>query len=136
MAWKPRGAVVGAIVLGSLVVTSARAALTLTEVGDIPITNGTNVLAAAAINDSSGSSDLSLIIQITVGGDIVLDQGHECVVIMPTENIPSDADPTGWTDPRFDDSDWDVGEYGIGYGDADDATIIGDGSHAMVYSRA
>ena len=136
MKWRYSGAALGAMMLGALAIPGADAALTLTVGDDIPITNGKNVLAAMAINDSSGSSDLTLIIQITVGNDIVLDEEHECRVIMAEENIPSDADPTGWTAPDFDDNDWEDGEYGIGYGDADDNTEIGDGQHASVYSRA
>jgi hypothetical protein len=130
------GVVVIALLTGLFVAHTATAALTLTENGEIPIANGTNVLAAMAINDSPGSSDLTLIIQIEIGGDIVLDEDHECFAIMPTENIPDDGDPAGWTAPNFDDGDWDKGEYGIGYGDGDDNFDIGDGSHAAVYSRA
>ena len=127
------GVVVIALLTGLFVAHTATAALTLTENGEIPIANGTNVLAAMAINDSPGSSDLTLIIQIEIGGDIVLDEDHECFAIMPTENIPDDGDPAGWTAPNFDDGDWDKGEYGIGYGDGDDNTEIGDGDNAAVY---
>ncbi len=103
---------------------------------EVPLATGKNVLAAMVVNDASGSSDLTLIIQLKADGDIVLDEGHECTVIMPTENIPDDNDPIGWTQPEFDDSDWQVGIYGIGYADGDDNTIIGNGSHAALYSRA
>lgn len=103
---------------------------------EAPIASGDNVLAGMAINDAPGSSDLTLRIQLLADDEILVDDGTACTVIMPLENIPSDDDPTGWTQPDFDDSDWQEGEYGIGYGDGDDATIIGDGSHASVYSRA
>ncbi len=103
---------------------------------EAPIATGQNVLSGMAINDSAGSSDLTLIIQLLADGDILVDEGHECTVIVPMENIPSDNDPTGWTMPDFDDSDWQVGEYGIGYGDGDDNTVIGTGQNAAVYSRA
>ena len=103
---------------------------------DAPIASGDNVLAGMAINDSAGSSDLTLIIQLLGDDDILVDQGSECTAIVPTENIPDDGDPTGWTQPGFDDSDWQAGEYGIGYGDGDDAMVIGDGQHAAVYSRS
>jgi hypothetical protein len=100
-----------------------------------PIAEGQNLLAAACVNDSPGSSDMTLIIQIKVDGKIVLDEGHPCRATVPTQNIPSDKDPTGWTKPGFDDSKWQEGRYGIGYGDADDNFVIGDGQHAMIYSR-
>jgi hypothetical protein len=103
---------------------------------EVPLATGKNVLAAIAVNDAPGSSDLTLIIQLIADGEIVLDEDHECTYIMPLENIPSDNDPIGWTDPMFDDSDWEVGPYGIGYGDGDDNTVVGDGAHATVYSRA
>lgn len=109
---------------------------TLTESGeDAPIATGENVLAAGAFNDASGSSDLTLIVQLKADGDILVDEGSECKVIQPMENIPDDDDPTGWTQPKFDDSDWQDGEYGVGYGDGDDNTVIGDGQHATVYTR-
>ncbi len=101
-----------------------------------PIAKGQNVLAGMAINDASGSSDLTLIIQLLADGDILVDEGSECTAIVPLENIPDDDDPTGWTMPDFDDSDWQLGEYGIGYGDGDDNFAIGAGNNAVVYSRA
>lgn len=101
-----------------------------------PIAQGDNVIAGAAVNDAPGSSDLTLIIQLKIDGRIVVDEGHKCTAIQPKENIPSDKDPTGWTQPKFDDKDWRKGEYGIGYGDNDDNMRIGVGAYAMVYSRA
>lgn len=111
-------------------------AVPIPSADEAPIATGKNIMAAAVFNDAPGSSDLTLIIQLKVDGDIVLDEGHECTAIQPLENIPSDKDPTGWTKPDFDDSDWQEGEYGVGYADADDKTILGDGQHAAVYTRA
>ena len=123
------GVVVVALLTGLFVAESATAALTLTAGERVPLFKGNNnVLAAMAINDSPGSSDLTLIIQITMDDVVVLDEFHE--------NIPSDADPTGWTARNFNDSGWDEGEYGIGYGDGDDNTEVGGGNDPSVYSRA
>jgi hypothetical protein len=97
---------------------------------------GANVLAASAHNDSSGSSDLSLIIQLKADDQVLVDEGSPIKAIQPLANIPSDANPTGWTQPGFDDSSWTDGAYGVGYGDGDDNTVIGDGTHATVYTRA
>ena len=109
----------------------------LTESGEkAPIAKGENLLAAAVFNDAPGSSDLTLIVQLKVDGKIVVDEGSKCKVIQPLENIPNDKEPTGWTQPNFDDSDWQDGKYGVGYGDNDDNTVIGDGNHASVYTRA
>lgn len=121
--------------LSGFLVYSVNAVMTASG-DDAPISTGKNVLCGMAINDSPGSSDLTLIIQLLADGDILVDEGSECTVIQPLENIPNDGNPTGWTMPDFDDSDWQVGEYGIGYGDGDDNTVIGDGQHAAVYSRA
>jgi hypothetical protein len=100
-----------------------------------PIQSGSNVLSGVAVNDSAGSSDLTLIVQLKAGNTILVDEGSACKVIVPTENIPSDADPTGWTMLNFDDSAWQDAVMGIGYGDNDDNTTIGDGDHATVYTR-
>ncbi|HVR75630.1 MAG TPA: hypothetical protein VMT52_14945, partial [Planctomycetota bacterium] len=42
-----------------------------------------------------------------------------------------------WTDPSFDDSSWEEGPSGFGYGDADDATILSDmkDTYTTVYVR-
>ena len=101
-----------------------------------PLLTGRNVLAGSAHNDSPGSSDLTLIVQLKVDGNIVIDEGSSIKVIQPLQNIPSDADPTGWTQPDFDDSGWQDGTYGVGYGDGDDNTVIGDGDNATLYTRA
>lgn len=101
-----------------------------------PVQSGNNVLAAMAVNDSPGSSDLTLIVQLKADNDILVDEGSACKVIQPLENIPSDANPTGWTVFGFDDSAWQDGTMGVGYGDGDDNTVIGDGNHAAVYVRA
>jgi len=38
--------------------------------------------------------------------------------------VPASEPPSTWENVNFDDSGWDVGESGIGYGDDDDNTII------------
>lgn len=45
--------------------------------------------------------------------------------------------PDAWTDADFDDSLWEVGAAGFGFGDDDDATILSDmqGNYATVYIR-
>ena len=102
---------------------------------DAPIAKGENVLAGAPFNDSPGSSDMTLIVQLIIDGKIVVDEGSDCTAIVPEENIPSDKDPTGWTQPKFDDSKWEKGTYGVGYGDGDDNLVLGNGTTATIYSR-
>lgn len=124
-----------AILLFALMVSTVNAAMEAT--GNVaPVQSGENVLAASAHNDSSGSSDLTLIVQLKADDEILVDEGSAVKVVQPLENIPNDADPTGWTKLGFDDSDWQDGEHGVGYGDGDDNTVIGDGQHATVYTRA
>jgi hypothetical protein len=50
---------------------------------------------------------------------------------------PASEPPEAWKDPDFDDSQWQVGPSGFGYGDNDDATILGDmqGHYVTVYIR-
>jgi len=87
-----------------------------------------NVLAAANYNDDISSSDITLIIRIEAGGDIVVDEG------MPVGYIIPQADIDGWTEVAFDDSGWRGGLSGVGYGDGDDNTETR-GAAASIYTR-
>ena len=53
-----------------------------------PVLTGRNVLAGSAHNDSPGSSDLTLIVQLKVDGNIVIDEGSSIKVIQPLQNTP------------------------------------------------
>ncbi|RKU19859.1 hypothetical protein C6500_10060 [Candidatus Poribacteria bacterium] len=75
-----------------------------------------NVLAAGCYNDGFSSSDMTLIIQLTVGKDVVFDEGFEVKYHVP------DKDVEGWTELEFDDKNWKKGITSIGYGDGDDNT--------------
>jgi PKD repeat protein len=50
----------------------------------------------------------------------------------------SSAPPAAWLTPAFDDSGWSQGPAGFGYGDGDDATVLGDmrNNYGSVYLRA
>ncbi len=87
-----------------------------------------NVLAAGNYNASATSSDISLIIRIEAGGDIVVDEG------MPVGFIIPQADINGWTEVAFDDSGWKGGISGVGYNDGDDNTEVRSGA-ASIYTR-
>ncbi|MFO7869408.1 MAG: CotH kinase family protein [Bacteroidales bacterium] len=50
--------------------------------------------------------------------ETIIDMGDEWNYILPNQNIAQ------WKDVSFDDSNWDVGNSGFGYGDGDDETII------------
>ena len=101
--------------------------------GEATLVGGPNVIAGGAHNDSIGSSDLTLIIQVLADGTVLFDEHDPIKAIQPTGNIPSDADPTGWTKPGFAAAGWTDGTNGVGYGDGDDNTEIGDGSNPTVY---
>ena len=47
------------------------------------------------------------------------------------------APPAGWNNLGFDDTDWEIGPTGIGYGDNDDKTVLSDMKHRYwsVYAR-
>ena len=88
-----------------------------------------NVLAAGCYNDGFSSSDMTLIIQLTVGNDIIFDEGVEVKYHVP------DKDVDGWTELEFDDKSWKNGITSIGYGDGDDNTEIKAGEVGSLYTR-
>ena len=88
-----------------------------------------NVLAAGCYNDGFSSSDMTLIIQLTVGKDVIFDEGFEVRYHVP------DKDVDGWTELEFDDTNWKKGIIGIGYGDGDDNTEIKSGEVGSLYTR-
>lgn len=119
------------VALASGVALGASAQMEIT--GSATLVLGANVIAGGAHNDSSGSSDLTLIIQVLADGSVVFDEHDAIKAIQPTANIPSDADPIGWTKPGFSAAGWVDGTNGIGYGDGDDNTTIGDGANPTAY---
>ncbi|MGH1434921.1 MAG: CotH kinase family protein [Lewinella sp.] len=50
--------------------------------------------------------------------------------------VPTAAVDPNWRTPGFDDSDWESGSAGFGYGDGDDATIIPNGSAAVFLRKS
>ena len=90
--------------------TSAHAAPQIFTIG--------NVLAAGNYNDGLSSSDITLIIQLEAGGNIIFDEGAKVKYLVP------EADVAGWNEREFDDSNWEDGITGVGYGDGDDNTEI------------
>jgi len=114
-----------AIALAGGVAFAASAQMEVT--GTAMLHPGTNTIAGAALNDSPGSSDLTLIIQVSVDGTVVFDEGDPIAAIQPMATID------GWADEGFDSSGWTQGTNGVGYGDGDDNTEIGDGDNAAVY---
>lgn len=65
----------------------------------------------------------------------IVDSGETWRFARGTE--PFSDSPLAWTAPDFDDSQWDLGSSGFGYGDDDDATILDDmkGSYTAVALR-
>jgi len=98
----------------------------VSAVPKIYVTN--NVLAAGNYNEGSDSSDISLIVQITAGGKVFIDEGAKVKYIVPK------ADETGWTTRGFDDSKWLDGISGVGFADGDDNTVVPVGA-ASIYTR-
>lgn len=87
-----------------------------------------NVLAAGNYNNSATSSDLTLIIKMSAGNTVFVDEGSEVFYIAPDKNID------GWTAKNFDDSGWKKGPSGVGYADNDDNTTI-TGPVQSIYTR-
>lgn len=88
-----------------------------------------NVLAAGCYNDGFGSSDMTLIIQLEAGGNIIFDEGAEVKYLVP------EADVDGWNELEFDDSKWEDGITSVGYGDGDDNTEVPSGQVGSLYTR-
>ena len=88
-----------------------------------------NVLAAGCYNDGFSSSDMTLIIQLTVGNDVIFDEGFEVKYHVPDEDVED------WTELKFDDTSWKNGIISIGYGDGDDNTEIKSGEVGSLYTR-
>ena len=88
-----------------------------------------NVLAAGCYNDGFSSSDMTLIIQLTVGNDVIFDEGFGVKYHVPDEDVDD------WTELEFDDKNWKKGITSIGYGDGDDNTEIKSGEVGSLYTR-
>jgi hypothetical protein len=88
-----------------------------------------NVLAAGNYNAGAGSSDITLIVRVEAGGEVVVDEGMVVGYVVPQEDIDD------WIEPDFDDSDWNRGVSGVGYGDGDDNTGVRSGNVLSVYTR-
>ncbi len=95
---------------------------------DIILFSGTNVLAGGNYNSNTGSSDITLIMKLEGDGEAFVDEGHEVKYIVPKEDIDD------WFMPEFDDSGWEDGIAGVGYGDTDDNTVAPGGIWS-VYTR-
>jgi len=76
----------------------------------------------------------------------MVDEGSSLLYIESLENLPDNIDPTGWTAATYNigadngkgdnGTGWQIGTCGVGYGDGDDNTLIGeDGSVYSVYTR-
>ncbi len=100
-------------------------------IGTDSLRDGTNVLAIEVHNSTLGSSDLSLLPSLSAARNFI-EPGAEWTFRRGSEAIPVD-----WTNPAFDDADWERGRAGIGYGDGDDATVLADmeGNYASVFCR-
>ncbi len=81
---------------------------------------GKNVLGVEVHNTRLDSSDLSFIPSLRAEHLIIAD-GAEWRFLRGSAPRPAD-----WNAPEFDDSSWESGPTGIGYGDGDDATVLAD----------
>ncbi|MEN8251615.1 MAG: CotH kinase family protein, partial [Bacteroidota bacterium] len=56
----------------------------------------------------------------------LIDRGDECKYIIPSSELPTD-----WSSNGFNDTSWDTGNTGLGYGDNDDQTIVPAGTRSV-----
>lgn len=84
-----------------------------------PLYKKDNALVGANFNDGPGSSDMTLVMQLSGDGEIYVDEGHEVKFI----HDPDNEKVEGWTEIEFDDSKWEDGISGVGFSDNDDNTV-------------
>jgi hypothetical protein len=78
-----------------------------------------NVLVGANFNDGTGSSDMTLIMQLSGGdGKVYIDEGYPVKYIYNPDNLGI----KGWTKAEFNDKSWKDGNSGVGFADNDDNT--------------
>ena len=77
-----------------------------------------NVLSVYLTNNSTTSSDMTLIVKAEGGGTTYFDEGASIKYIIPTANVAN------WTTRAFNDSAWTTAVSGIGYADGDDNTTV------------
>ncbi len=100
----------------------------LTTAGLVP---GINVLAIQIHNAALDSSDLSLIPEL-LADHVLVAPGAGWRFLRGSAPLPAD-----WKESSFDDSGWEEGATGIGYGDGDDVTDLLDmrDSYGAVFCR-
>jgi len=77
-----------------------------------------NILVGANFNDGTGSSDMTLVMQLSGDGKVYIDEGYPVKYIYNPDN----QDIKGWTKIDFDDKGWKDGNSGVGFSDNDDNT--------------
>jgi hypothetical protein len=85
-----------------------------------------NALVGPNLSDGPGSSDITLILRLQSSGGIHVDEGD--VVSYLVDTAPAE----GWTQIAFDESGWEAGVSGVGYGDGDDNTDVGSGKFVII----
>ncbi len=92
---------------------------------------GKNVLAVEVHNSSLDSSNLSFLPEL-FAERLIIPGGAEWRYLKGSAPVPA-----GWNEVGFDDAAWESGPAGIGYGDGDDLTELGDmrGSYLSVFCR-
>lgn len=91
-----------------------------------PLGTGPNFLTCVNYNDGPTSSDMTLIVQLEIDGQIVVDEGHDVKHVFFRSGSKDLGEALGldWIKPTFDDSDWEDGISGVGYSDGDDNTEV------------
>jgi hypothetical protein len=94
------------------------------EISRAPLVTGTNVLAVEIHQQSGTSSDISFDLRISAE----LDGTKLSARGAAWKYRDSGVDPgAAWRDPGYDDSGWPSGPAQLGYGDGDEATVVGYG---------
>ncbi|MBI1929746.1 hypothetical protein HYR99_36540, partial [Candidatus Poribacteria bacterium] len=91
-----------------------------------PLRSGTNHLACVNYNDGPTSSDMTLIVQLDIDGNIVVNEGAPVTyaLLRTDSNALGDSLGMEWVKSEFDDSGWEKGVSGVGFADGDDNTEV------------
>jgi hypothetical protein len=100
----------------------------------IPIGATGNFLAVGNYNVNAGSSDLGTVVQLEVGGTIVIDEGTPVRFFFNQSDNNLDG-VTDWMLPSYDASDWEIGVSGVGYNSIQTTEVPDTNDQGAIYTR-
>ena len=112
------------------------ATLLIASPGFAQISLGTtgNLLAVGNYNVSQGSSDLGTVVQLEANGTILVDEGNP-VKFFFNQSDKNLEGVTDWMLSGYNDSDWENGVSGVGYGSIQTTSVLDTDDQGAIYTR-